>query len=390
MRVRDSAQLQRLARPCLAAEVVARSAVPSMRSLGNGLAHLVASRVVPRLTASPDFAILTALEEERDAVLREFPGAERVDGDAASAGVYHAAEVPTASGRRSRVVITCLGGMGPVLAAVRASEIARRFAPRGVLMVGIAGGVRGKVSIGDVLVASQIADSTVAKVEAEGRAVRWQSYPADAILLGAAVDLAAGWQDLLHVSRPSPGLPRRHVGIVVSGGDVIADARVVSAYLARWPKLIGVEMEGAGIAAALHAAPSRPRLLMVRGVSDLADSEKDASGTKEWREYACHVAAAYTVALLRTDPLPSPTSLEKTLVAELKKSFSTTQLDDLIRLHFPRISGGLADIVSPLYDRGHQIVQLVTYFKSRDALDALDQAVRDFAAATLDELRPDE
>ena len=43
---------------------------------------------------------------------------------------------------------------------------------------------------------------------------------------------------------------------------------------------------------------------MVRGVSDLADAAKDSDAVDRWRAYACEVAAAYAIGLLRSGPIP--------------------------------------------------------------------------------------
>ena len=72
-------------------------------------------------------------------------------------------------------------------------------------------------------------------------------------------------------------------------------------------KLIGVEMEGGGVATALHSDKRRPRFLMVRGVSDLADGKGNAKTKKQWRAYARDVAAAYVVGLLRDGLGPAAT-----------------------------------------------------------------------------------
>jgi nucleoside phosphorylase len=63
-------------------------------------------------------------------------------------------------------------------------------------------------------------------------------------------------------------------------------------------------MEGGGAAAALHHHALRPRFLMIRGVSDLADGEGNAGMKKLWRAYARDVAASYVIGLLRGGPVP--------------------------------------------------------------------------------------
>jgi hypothetical protein len=68
--------------------------------------------------------------------------------------------------------------------------------------------------------------------------------------------------------------------------------------LSHWPKLIGVEMESGGVASAAFQAAKAASFFMIRGVSDLAENKDDT-----WRQYACHTAAAYVLALLQSGPV---------------------------------------------------------------------------------------
>ena len=68
-------------------------------------------------------------------------------------------------------------------------------------------------------------------------------------------------------------------------------------------------MEAGGAAAAMFQAAIAPGFFMVRGVSDLADSKKNSARVKKWRPYACDIAAAYAIALIKSGPVPlSPIS----------------------------------------------------------------------------------
>ena len=98
--------------------------------------------------------------------------------------------------------------------------------------------------------------------------------------------------------------PQRHIGPIASGNKVIAYGKVVGRYREVWSRLIGVEMEAAGVAAAAFQQAQPTRFFMVRSVSDLADETKDSQEVKRWRAYACDVAATYTVALLQRGPIP--------------------------------------------------------------------------------------
>ena len=279
-----------------------------------------ASRPAPQ--AKVDFVIITALPEERDAVLGHFPDARKLPKDALDFHTYYQAELKTQrpDGATYRVIITCLAGMGPQRASAKAAAVATRWTPRHVLLVGIAGGVRGEVDLGDVLIAEQIADYPLGKVEFERgvvawirrklggsgrRNVRWQVYRTDPNLFDSSHNLEHGWEKLIRHARPGAGTPVRREGVIASGGDVIAFEELMQEYKSTWHKLIGVEMEGGGTAGTLDGLPNKPRFFMIRSASDFANPAKNAPDTKKWREYAYHVAAAYTFALLKEGPVPA-------------------------------------------------------------------------------------
>src|SRR5947199_86609 len=72
-----------------------------------------------------------------------------------------------------------------------------------------------------------------------------------------------------------------------------------------WPKLIGVEMEGGGVANAVaQAVAGEPGFIMVRGVSDMADIRKNTPGIAKWRHHACSIAASFVISLIRSIPVP--------------------------------------------------------------------------------------
>jgi nucleoside phosphorylase len=193
--------------------------------------------------------------------------------------------------------------MGRAETALVTADAIRRWQPRYVLLIGIAGGVSKGVELGDVLVAEQFVDYELQKITGTGAQVRYQSFRSDARLYGATQHLS-GWKSSIREPRPIAGEPRCHFGVVLTGDKVQSAQDSLKPYLSDWPKLIGVEMEVGGAAAAAWEAPSKPGVLMVRGVSDLADENKGSSRIEMWRPYACDVAAAYAVALLRSGIVP--------------------------------------------------------------------------------------
>lgn len=262
-------------------------------------------------TRSADFVILTALEEERDAVLSKLGRTDKLDKEPTDAHTYYRGSVKSTrkDGSIYDVVVTCLLNMGPTDAAVRAAQIVKRWNPRYVLLVGIACGVRGEADYGDILIATQVADYTLGKQQNGRRKIRWNVSPCGASLLDSAINISSKWQRLITLSRPGDGQPKQCRGVVASGGDVIADDRVIAAYSDIWPKLVGIEMEAGGVAAALHQTVERPEFLMIKGVSDLG-SDKHDPGVFPWRSYACHAAAAFTRALIESGPSAKLEDLE--------------------------------------------------------------------------------
>jgi len=196
--------------------------------------------------------------------------------------------------------------MGRVQAATATADALRVWHPRYVMLVGIAGGLASAgVKIGDILISDQIVDYELQKLTPAGPEVRWQVHRVDARLIGAVQNYtSASWQDLIAVQRPDDRAPKWHIGTIVTGDKVIAVEDVLAKYSAVWPKLIGVEMEAGGAAAAAFQTAEPAGFFMVRGVSDLADSKKASARVEKWRAYACDVAAAYAIALLQSGPVP--------------------------------------------------------------------------------------
>lgn len=254
-----------------------------------------------------DFLLVTALPEERDALLRRLPGFERVVPRKDDVHVYFRAQLPVVDGAGTyRIVVLPLLGMGRVNAATATAEAVKRWRPRHVVLVGIAGGVAARsVSLGDLLISEQVVDYELQKLTEQGIEVRWSVHKASRRLYAAALNvLGDAWTKGIEVKRPAEGAPRIHLGPIASGDKVVAVERVLTEYRNVWPTLIGVEMEAAGVASACFAAARQPEFFMVRGVSDLADAQKNTPAVAEYRAYACDVAASYTVELLKSHPIP--------------------------------------------------------------------------------------
>jgi tetratricopeptide (TPR) repeat protein len=132
---------------------------------------------------------------------------------------------------------------------------------------------------------------------------RVEAYRASARLLMAVESLReVPWNIGVGDGRPA-GLsrgPQRHLAPLGSGEKVIADANADEAAFLRSVnyKVAAVDMEAAGIANAIYEHASPPELLVVRGVSDRADRDKN----DDYHRYAARSAAEFLVALLARLP----------------------------------------------------------------------------------------
>lgn len=275
-----------------------------------------AKQIDQSLTAPVDFLIITPLEEERDALLNKLPNPKKLDPLTDDIYVYFESNLPLVSSNGSyRIMVMPLLGMGRVQAATATNDAIRRWNPRYVILVGIAGGVAAnKVKLGDVLVPNEIVDYELQKQSATAVDIRWKVYNVSPRLLAAAQNfLDNNWSNLIQVKRPRRGQPKRHIGPIASGDKVIDFAQTLDKYRETWSKLIGVEMEAGGVAVSALQAAKQTEFFMIRGVSDLADGDKNTPQVKKWRSYACDVAASYTIALLKSEPVVLSSSGERLL-----------------------------------------------------------------------------
>src|SRR5574341_1213136 len=249
-----------------------------------------------------DFAIVTALKVERDSVLRRLLAVEtfQEEGDPHT---YYLAQLDVSGTGRYAVVLTMLLEPGNYSAAASTTRLIQRWQPKYVFVVGIAGGVAGKVALGDVVVADFCYAYEQTKRKPGGDELRGQQLPTDKFLYGRALAYEdSHWKETVGVA--PPGSPPNHVltahfGPIASGEKVIADLATLPKLIEHVPKLLATEMEGAGVAMAINQYRPAPGFFEIRGISDFADDQKN----DDWHAYAANAAAAFTIGFLRTGPV---------------------------------------------------------------------------------------
>lgn len=241
--------------------------------------------------------ILTALELERRAVADRMAGvrAHRLD-----AGTRF--EVGYVGNDPSRRIALAAIGVGTGAAAAITALAITEFCPAAVLFVGVAGGLREWLALGDVVVATRVYSYQGARVEPGRVLARPRSWDAAHALEQAA----------RHVSRrvrwyegPQPG-PSVHFDPIAAGDAVLNDR---DSALARWLRehyndAVAVEMESSGVAHAGHLLHTTPTLT-IRGISDFADGAKQVTDNGGSQLLVAGNAAAFACALvgeLAVDP----------------------------------------------------------------------------------------
>jgi nucleoside phosphorylase len=226
-----------------------------------------------------------------------------------------------AKGKSYKVVVARTGEKGEVAGALATSETVERWRPRHVLVVGIAGGIPGRVSLGDVVLGTAIWSYEVGHLGVRFKPDAEPSFTPDEELLRAARGVDSDWPRGIQVAPPAAGAaPDLVEGRVASGNMVIetSSSEFFADISRAKPDIIAVEMEGAGAAAATREANElgdEVGFLMIRAISDLVQPAGDAAGDPVttvrnpqrdlWKDYAADVAATFAVEMIRSS-WPTP------------------------------------------------------------------------------------
>ncbi len=253
-----------------------------------------------------DVVIITALQKECEAVLRHLGSYQEVRTKGRT--FYRASIQSQKSNNSYQVVVLSLTTMGNYRAALATQQAISVWNPSYIILAGIAGGVQKGNSryLGDLLVGEQIVSYEPGKQTEFGIQRRYEVYRPAKILLEAAKNLPLQeWALATIVPRPDGTtkrvIPQVHFGVVASGEKVVADAALTNELQSDWSQLVGIEMEGVGIATAAYYADYLPGILLVKGMCDWADGFKN----DDWQEYAADAAASFVIGLLKSEPFES-------------------------------------------------------------------------------------
>jgi nucleoside phosphorylase len=281
--------------------------------------------------------LLVPLHEEYQYLAELAPAVETtvLDGDRYYSMMPH--------GYKEPIVVQILEEMGPMRAALATERMISRFDVKVVALVGIAGALDDELRVGDVVVASEVDYYQYAAKAETGPSgeprirqggMHWRAdYELMQFIRSFSVapeyrESYNSWRKLSATRQPQDETgslralmrdqPLDHVGPVASGDVVVAGDWLRAAIVERNRKVLAVEMEAAGVAAAAFDRADVRDFLVVRGVSDFADHRKsdfDAAKASTnvapgaFRRYALLNAAEYFLRLaaeiLRRDSQPA-------------------------------------------------------------------------------------
>ncbi|HAT1561811.1 hypothetical protein RZP54_21820 [Raoultella ornithinolytica] len=181
-----------------------------------------------------------------------------------------------------------------------AMKMVERFKPKLIVMLGICAGVPEKVNFGDIIIANPTWDWGSGKMSQDENGVQnFLSAPhqlsIDPYISQIAIELARNNQCLMSImeqwkNNAPPSKLKAHIGPLASGSMVLAADNSLNHIYTQNKDLIGVDMEAyAVMAASEYARGSSPKSMVIKSVSDYADSTKD----DKWQEYASFTSSYF-------------------------------------------------------------------------------------------------
>ena len=239
-----------------------------------------------------DFAVIATLDEEYRAVKEVFQLQEK-DLKSEKNFSYYYKKIEEVG-----VAFFKFTERGNLNSSSQTTEIIHNFSPRFIVLVGIAGGVKKNINLGDVAVSDNVEYYEYKKTDKEGEHPRpIPVEPPSKKLKDIIKNVGEDWKNKIKTSRPD-GKPKEETKIVhglILSGETILSGKVPQDLLGRNP--IAFETEAGGVGKAVYNT-HRSDYIVIKGISDYVDVEESQVLREKWRNYASEVAAAFSYGLI--------------------------------------------------------------------------------------------
>lgn len=264
--------------------------------------YLYAAKYKIKKDLQVDIAIITAVQEEFEAVLKCFDSWQSINIQN-DPGTYLFTSFISKSGQAHSILLTVLSEMGLTAATNQTTKIINEFSPQKVFMIGICGGVKGKVNIGDLVIAKTSWDYGSGKIkpakEKSGQYYDFESSPNQISInpkynnlqYSTASEIQAILTEWNDHHRDNPMSAKIHCGPMPSGASVICDEALFKEIIKpQHRKCLALDMETYGVYfSCINSAILGLDYLSIKAVSDFADEEKNDN----YHEFCCYLSANY-------------------------------------------------------------------------------------------------
>lgn len=295
-------------------------------------------------SSSPiDIGIVIALKEEFTELHSQIKDRCEIVRDEETGNYYYLFQRNCADQKTCyRCVATFAGSMGPTKAGLVTQRLLNKYKPATLIMLGIAAGITDDVKLGDVVVATQV-DAYLENSKAEGEGEFTFSLGGEAYR--PSVDIVNFSHNFQFVHRSefqqwqgscveelSALFPdRERLDALIAEGLIREQAHFIPGHIASGPtvgaatafikwlkkrnrKYLALEMEAAGLMAAVYEEAVPRRTLVLRAISDYGDERKgtlDRMNSGAFRLYAIRNAIALLWNFLNTSAIPVPSPLSQ-------------------------------------------------------------------------------
>ncbi|OGF65709.1 MAG: hypothetical protein A2Y62_10375 [Candidatus Fischerbacteria bacterium RBG_13_37_8] len=231
--------------------------------------------------------------------------------------------LPAKKGRISDKTIICVKGIkGEKQTSAIIQKFSAKYSPRWNIICGIAGSIT--KHRGDIVIAKWVYDLDYGKIDDNGKFIHRSENDGgpDVRLLSYCELLAEAknqdWKQTIKAKRPDNESILRteaHIGYIASSDKLVdnIDESFIEVLIKTLPEIDAFEMEGSGAGIAIRLIQSEWMIghIVIRGISDIPESNKTTKNEfqdngsaqrKIWKAYAAAAVAAFVAALINRLP----------------------------------------------------------------------------------------